>query len=100
MVKTAAVVVGVLALLVMAVLSGRRRNKRLKSLVQAEVAQFEEEQGALVGAGRKELTSGAPVKELPEIVRDERQREIAALVEKQPEEVALLLRAWLADRRT
>jgi flagellar M-ring protein FliF len=107
MVKTGAVVGAVLLLVIGAMLSSRRRNKRLRKLVKAEVAELDDETAKAAakelenvdGAGdRLALEPAAPADPLT-AERAERQREIAALVEKQPEEVAQLLRGWLADRR-
>ena len=107
MVKTGAVVGAVLLLVIGAMLSSRRRNKRLRKLVKAEVAQLDDESAKAAanelenvdGAGdRLALEPAAPADPVT-AERAERQREIAALVEKQPEEVAQLLRGWLADRR-
>jgi flagellar M-ring protein FliF len=105
MIKTGAIVGAVLLLIVGSMLSSRRRNKRLSKLLKAEVAQFDGESPKAatkeIGGGdgeRLALEPAAPAD--PAVVeRAERQREIAALVEKQPEEVAQLLRGWLADRR-
>jgi len=111
MIKTGGTIGGVVVLLIMAVLGSRRRNKKLKAMMEAELARFSEEQAALVGSGAPALEGGAagamPALEArtpapkPDsvLLREERQRDIAALVEQQPEEVAALLRGWLADRR-
>jgi flagellar M-ring protein FliF len=111
MAKTGATVAAILILLVVAMLRGRRKNKKLRKLLQAEVAQFEESQGALgSGGGAAAIGSGSTTGGTPAIEanppndsrggeRAQRQREIAALVERQPEDVAQLLRGWLADRR-
>jgi flagellar M-ring protein FliF len=97
----------VLLLVIGAMLSSRRRNRRLRKLVKAEVAQLDDETAKAAakeledtgGAGdRLALEPAAPADPVT-AERAERQREIAALVEKQPEEVAQLLRGWLADRR-
>jgi flagellar M-ring protein FliF len=110
MIKTGGTVGAVVLLLVFAMLSSRRRNKRLHKLLKAEVAQMGEETPKLAAGTARELdgAGGAgdrlalepPAPADPAVnERLERQREIAALVEKQPEEVAQLLRGWLADRR-
>jgi flagellar M-ring protein FliF len=110
MAKTAGTVGAVVVLLVAAMLSSRRRNKRLRKLLKAEVAQLDGETPKIGGSAAKELDGAggagdrlalAPAAPADPALaeRAERQREIAALVEKQPEEVAQLLRGWLADRR-
>ena len=112
MAKDGGAIGAVILLFVLAAITGRRRNKKLKKLLQAEVARFEEEQAALAasgdkpalpaGANRPELERGPGGRAAPdaaELAHEERQREIASLVEQQPDEVATLLRGWLADRR-
>lgn len=113
--KTGLIVAAVVILVIAAMISSRRRNKRLQKLLRAEVAQLNggagaataleggnsAEQRAIEGGGDGEMAAiEAPSLVDPQLVqRQERQKEIADLVEKQPEEVAALLRTWLADRR-
>ena len=111
MAKSGATVGGILLLIFGAMLSTRRRNKRLQTLLRAEVAQLNADSAAGIesGTGIRAIGSGGDddtlAIEAPSLVdpqlelRQERQREIAELVEQQPEEVAQLLRGWLADRR-
>jgi flagellar M-ring protein FliF len=118
MIKTGAAVAGVVLLVMMAFISGRRRNKKLQKMLKAEVARFSGEQAelaatrtpALAGAGTGGAIGGnaaageleaAPTATIDEEAkaRADRQKEVAAMVEQQPEEVATLLRSWLADRR-
>jgi flagellar M-ring protein FliF len=111
-VETGAIGLGVLILLIMAIVGGRRGRKEKRSkLTVEETAQLEEMQAAIEQArqrlalgdgtgGAAAIEAGAPAApNTVDIDRDNRQREIAALVEKQPDEVAQLLRGWLADRR-
>jgi flagellar M-ring protein FliF len=102
MAKTGATVGGVLLLVMMALLGSRRRNKKLQKMLKAEMARFDEEQAAL-GEGRgAALESGlaaAALEAAENDPRSEQAKEIASIVEQQPDEVALLLRGWLADRR-
>jgi flagellar M-ring protein FliF len=108
-IKTGAAIGGVLLLLLFAWVSNRRRNKRLQKALAAEIARFEAEQAALVGSGAQALgAAGGAAGALEagpagpsdeERARAERQRDITSMVEQQPEEVAALLRGWLADRR-
>ena len=108
MIKTGATIFGVVLLILIALLGNRRRNKKLKKMLQAEIERFEAEQAELdsrqmaalsAGTGAAgALTAGAAV-DAESIARAERARDITALVERQPDEVATLLRTWLADRR-
>jgi flagellar M-ring protein FliF len=105
MIKTAAAVAGVILLLLIVMISTRRRNKKLKRMLEAELDRFDDQQAlaagnqpALSAAALPELEA-APVLDRETMLREERQRDIVALVEQQPDEVANLLRGWLADRR-
>jgi flagellar M-ring protein FliF len=81
-----------------------RRNKRSK-LTEAELAQLEEMQAALERQRQLELAGGGTLPALEaghnpdDEHREARQKEIAQMVEDQPDEVAALLRGWLAERR-
>jgi flagellar M-ring protein FliF len=112
-IETGAIGLGVLILLVMALFAGRRsrKEKRTKLSVE-ETAQLEEMQAAIeqarqrlaigdgIGGGAAAIEAGSPATpSTADIDRDVRQRDIAALVERQPDDVAQLLRGWLADRR-
>jgi flagellar M-ring protein FliF len=109
MIKTGATVGGVVLLLLMAFIGNKRRNKKLQKMLKAQLERFEEEQAALaartpvaVGAGAGaagELTAGPAELDLEAVARNERARDITAMVERQPDEVATLMRSWLADRR-
>ncbi|GIJ69868.1 flagellar basal-body MS-ring/collar protein FliF [Virgisporangium ochraceum] len=109
MVKTGATVLGVVLLILIALIGNRRRNKKLKKMLQAEIERFEAEQAELesrqmaalaAGTGAAgALTAGPAEPDAEQLARAERSREITALVERQPDEVATLLRSWLADRR-
>ena len=114
-IETGSMVFGVLVLLLMAMLSGRKQRKRRKKieLTATERAQFDEMQAAIEAARLAQLEAGAEEDaaaaiepplldedgmEISELVR--RQTAISALIERQPTEVAQLLRGWIADRRT
>jgi flagellar M-ring protein FliF len=83
-----------------------KRNKRSK-LTEAELAQLEEMQAALERQRQLELAGGGTLTALEaglapsadDESREARQKEIAQMVEDQPDEVAALLRGWLAERR-
>lgn len=107
MVKTGATVGGVVLLLLMGFIGNKRRNKKLQKMLKAQLDRFEAEQAELsarspnaLGAGGAagELTAG-PTPDAIALARAERAREITSLVERQPDEVATLMRSWLADRR-
>lgn len=108
MIKTGATVFGVVLLILIALLGNRRRNKKLKKMLQAEIERFEAEQAELearqlaaigAGTGAAGALTAAPEPDAEQLARAERSREITSLVERQPDEVATLLRSWLADRR-
>jgi len=105
MAKTGAMVLAVLILLFMAWRASRRAKKRSR-LTDAELAQLEEMRAALEAQQTRAIEPGgalalpAPEVDVEAEERDARQREIVQMVEKQPEEVAQLLRGWLADRRS
>jgi flagellar M-ring protein FliF len=112
MIKTGALIFGVVVLILMAFIGNKRRQKKMQKALQAQIDRFEAEQAELAGANAKvpvaigaggaagELTAGPPVELDPEILaREERSREITALAAQQPDDVVTLLRGWLADRR-
>jgi flagellar M-ring protein FliF len=110
MVKTGALIFGVFVLILMAFVGNKRRQKKLQKALQAQIDRFEAEQAELVaarvpatigaGGAAGELTAGPAVELDPEVLaREERSREITALASQQPEDVVVLLRGWLADRR-
>jgi flagellar M-ring protein FliF len=101
-IRTVAVLL-VVGLLLLFALRSMRRDRRtdveLPYDIQAEQLSFDaEEAAALAAAERRAL-------EPPPLSVEDKQRltiqgEIGELVERQPEEVAQLLRGWLADRRS
>jgi flagellar M-ring protein FliF len=100
----------ILILLIVAALSGRKRRRDAKAKLEAEAsAALEEMQNAidvaraklaLDGGGAGLALEGYPGGGHDGISRETRQRELSLLVEQQPDEVAQLLRGWLADRRS
>jgi flagellar M-ring protein FliF len=110
MIKTGAIV-GVIALLLLIAMFGtRRRNKKLDKLLKAEVAQANADRAALDAANTRAIEADGGVDARLAIApadsddgaaaeREARHRELTSLVEQQPEEVAQVLRGWLADRR-
>ena len=107
MAKTGGMVLVVVVLLLIAALRGRRSRKRSSALTVAEKDQLDEMQLALerartkaiegAGDGTPALPAGSPAGSVPGY--EVRQRELVDLVDRQPEDVAQLLRGWLADRR-
>ncbi|GAA3398844.1 flagellar basal-body MS-ring/collar protein FliF [Cryptosporangium minutisporangium] len=100
--------IGLIALLMLiaAFVSRRNRKRQQRStLTPSERLQLEEMQAALERERVRELEAAntpqaleaGPTRHGPD--KDTRQREIAEMVERQPEEVAQLLRSWLGDRR-
>jgi flagellar M-ring protein FliF len=108
MAKTGAMIGGILLLVMFALLAGRRKKKA--GLTAAEKAQLREAQEALAEARARASAALEAAPELPALemasspdidpVLEGQQREIAAMVERQPDEVAIVLRSWLADQRT
>ena len=103
LIKTAALGLLVVILLFLAWRASRRAKKR-KALSPAELAHLERMQAALEAQRLAELNAviPSPAIEGPtvhELALEERQREIEQMVEDQPEEMATLLRGWLAAGR-
>jgi flagellar M-ring protein FliF len=110
-IQTGSVVGGVLALLVMAfIANGRRRKQAARIAAETDIRLAEVQAAieanrtnkALEGAGGTSALGaieGGPAQGAEAAEREARQREIAYLVERQPDEVAQVLRGWLADRR-
>ncbi|GAB3861274.1 hypothetical protein GCM10027610_103530 [Dactylosporangium cerinum] len=105
------IILALLILLIVAAISGRRRRKAEKAkLTEQQNAALEEMQAAIeaaraklalegqggIGGAHALEGAGGPGEEFD---RDGRFRDITQMVEKQPDEVAQLLRGWLADRR-
>jgi flagellar M-ring protein FliF len=102
LIKTAALALVVLILLFLAWRASRRAKKR-KALSPAELAHLEAMQAALEQQRLAELNAAIPAPAIEAAREDEsleeRQREIEQMVEDQPEEMAALLRGWLAAGR-
>lgn len=104
--KTGALALAVLVVLFMAWRASRR--SRRAALSEEELARIEEMQAELEQA-RLALTSAEPPTQVlepapdseptPEEKRELRRRELSEMVAQQPEDVANLLRTWIADRR-
>jgi flagellar M-ring protein FliF len=102
MIKIGAMVAVVVILLLLAWRAARRNKKRTK-LTAEELAHLEEMQAALEMQRLAELNAEIPQAALEAANREdearvERQREIEQMVQEQPDEVALLLRGWLATK--
>ncbi|MGX6607782.1 flagellar basal-body MS-ring/collar protein FliF [Micromonosporaceae bacterium Da 78-11] len=104
-IKTATLAFVVLALLFLA-WRASRRSKRRRSLTPEERKHLEDMQAALEQQRLAELNAAipsqmleagiGPIDQAEELARGERQREIEQMVKDQPEEMAVLLRGWLA----
>jgi flagellar M-ring protein FliF len=101
--KTGALVLLLLVLLFMAWRASRKKKR--SQLNAAELAQLEEMQAALEMQRLAELNANIPAQAIEagpdpdDELRKDRQREISQMVDDQPDEVAALLRGWLAERR-
>jgi flagellar M-ring protein FliF len=109
--KTGGAVLAVVVLMFLAWRASRRAKKRSR-LTPSELAHLEQAQAALDRTRATALPGrdgdalaagegGPPALESAAAVadREAQQRSIAVMVQQQPEEVAQLLRGWLADRR-
>lgn len=100
MMRNGGIAVLVLAMLVLAWLRGRKRNKARAAATTYVVEQLREDSIA-------RAATPAPLEHSPALAALERaensegdamHKELAALVERQPEDVAALLRGWLVER--
>ncbi|MFI5911205.1 flagellar basal-body MS-ring/collar protein FliF [Dactylosporangium sp. NPDC051541] len=111
-IQMGAIVLALLILLIIAALANRKRKKAEKQKLTEEQNAALEDMQAAIEAARAKLAleggggpggaaalegGGAPGEEFD---RDGRFRDLSTMVEKQPDEVAQLLRGWLADRRS
>ncbi|GIH97591.1 flagellar basal-body MS-ring/collar protein FliF [Planobispora siamensis] len=109
MAKIGAASLGIALLFLIGWLRGRKkRRSKLSKKEQAQLQELQAElervraQAALEMAEREALPAGTGEPEPAEPDGDQREalrEEISGLVSRQPEEVAQLLRGWLADRR-
>ncbi|HWG98668.1 MAG TPA: flagellar basal-body MS-ring/collar protein FliF [Pilimelia sp.] len=105
--KTGAMVLAILILLFLAWRAKRRAAKRT-GLTPEELAELEAARQALEEARARQALDGPPTamaleaagRDNDDADRDARHRDIAEMVANQPEDVAQLLRTWLADRRS
>jgi flagellar M-ring protein FliF len=104
LIKTGALAAIVLALLFLAWRATRRTKKR-RALTPQERKHLEDMQAALEAQRLAELNAAIPTQMIEGIspdleaelhARQERSREIEQMVKDQPEEMAVLLRGWLA----
>ncbi|GAA3273159.1 flagellar M-ring protein FliF [Dactylosporangium vinaceum] len=111
-IQMGAIVLALLILLIVAALANRKRRKAekqklteeqnaaladMQAAIEAARAKLQLEGGGGPGGAAALEGGGAPGEEFD---RDGRFRDITTMVEKQPDEVAQLLRGWLADRRS
>jgi flagellar M-ring protein FliF len=93
----------VAVLLLIVWLKGRRRNKARKEATTYVVEQLRQDQATRLAAAQQQaaLEASPATMALQRAERDESAEmrdELAALVERQPEDVAALLRGWLVER--
>lgn len=103
LIKTAAVVLLVLLVLGLAFLMSRKRSTSERELLDLEMFENAQRMPLAIGAGSAASAGHAALPVGPELggsaELSERRQAVHALVERQPDEVAELLRGWLADRR-
>lgn len=104
LVRTVGIVAVVGLVLLFAYRSNRKHKRQAMALHDDDVLARARELLALEADGADQLTAGLPTGaaralEPAALRRMEVQTEVAELVDRQPEEVAQLLRGWLADRR-
>lgn len=104
-IRNAGIAVGVLAALLLAWLRGRRRSKAREQATTYIVEQLRTdaaERAALAAAAEAQQPTSpalAALERADNAANEQLRTELASLVEKQPEDVAALLRGWLVDRR-
>lgn len=99
LIRNSGLVVLIALILLLAWLKGRKRAKARAEATSYVVEQLRQE--ALDRAAQAELETNPAVLALEQAERteeDELREELAALVERQPEDVAALLRGWLVER--
>lgn len=103
MIKSGVLVLLAVIVLVVLLRRGRRAARGSQLLTRAEVAELESARAELAGraalqqAGGEHLALAAAV-DVPAQRRARAQEELGSLVERQPDDVAQLLRGWLADK--
>jgi flagellar M-ring protein FliF len=104
LIKSAAVVLLVLLVLGAAFIMSRKRPTTERELLELEMFENAQRMPAAIGAGAGVGAMNHALPAGPELggataELAERRQAVHALVERQPDEVAELLRGWLADRR-
>jgi flagellar M-ring protein FliF len=101
--RNAGIALAVFAALLLGWLRSRRRSKAREEATTYIVEQLRTdaaERAALAAAAEAQTSPALAALERAEsAATDELRTELASLVEKQPEDVAALLRGWLVDRR-
>ena len=101
--RNAGIALAVLAALLLAWLRGRRKTRAREEATTYIVEQLRTdaaERAALAAAAETQSTPAlAALEHADSAANDQLRTELASLVEKQPEDVAALLRGWLVDRR-
>jgi flagellar M-ring protein FliF len=101
MIRNAGLVLAVALLLLLAWLKGRKRAKARAEATSYVVEQLRQEALERAAAQQAEVETSAALMALEATEHsesDDMREELAALVERQPEDVAALLRGWLVER--
>ena len=102
--KQGLMVLGIIIFLLVAMISRKKRKKARAAdeLVQLEMLEMRANSMAMAGPGQAIGKIDLPALEAasaPALPVQRRKDDVLAMVERQPDEVAELLRGWLADRR-
>ena len=99
--RNAGIALAILAILLLAWIRGRRREKQRAAATTYLAEQIRQDSIDRASARTQAIENNAAVAALAQAETTETERtrqELAALVEKQPEHVAALLRGWLTER--
>lgn len=94
LIEKGALVGAVLLVLLLAMLSARRRNKKREQATTYVVEQLRQERQAIAPPAAATLA----LAEAEHIEESNVREELSALIERQPDDVAALLRGWLVER--
>lgn len=101
LIRNAGIAVAVLAMLLLAWLRARRGRKQREDRTAYLVEQLRQDAAdrAAAAAELQPAPAVAALEAADQAAEDELKREIATLAERQPDEIATLLRGWLVERR-
>ena len=100
MIRNGGIAVAVLAMLLLAWLRARRGKRDREDRTEFLVEQLRPDAAARAAAAAalEPAPAVAALETADQAANDELKREIAALAERQPDEIATLLRGWLVER--